>query len=78
MNMRTYLIIWFNSEGARPSEINQRLMSLGFKPMQGAHDYVYDWDSNTSVDDILSFGDRIQMTLQGLNVMFKIETVNGQ
>lgn len=75
--MKTYLIVWFNSEGARPSEINQRLMSLGFEPIQGAHDYVYQWDSNTTLDEILRFGDRIQMTLKGLNAIFKIETIDG-
>ncbi|PPA78831.1 MAG: hypothetical protein C5S46_00710 [Candidatus Methanomarinus sp.] len=76
--MITYLIIWFNSEGARPSEVNQRLMSLGFKPIQGAYDYIYEWAENTNVDDILRFGDRTHMTLKGFNVMFKIETVEGQ
>lgn len=76
--MKTYLIIWFNSEGTRPSDVNQRLLSLGFQPLQGAYDYVYTWDTNSTMEDILSFGDRIQMTLQGLNVMFKIETINGQ
>ena len=52
-------------------------MSLGFKPMQGVHDYVYEWDSKTDFDDILRFGDKTQMTLKGLNVMFKIETIDG-
>ncbi|MDF1557044.1 MAG: hypothetical protein P1P80_02500 [ANME-2 cluster archaeon] len=75
--MKSYLIVWFNSEGSRPSEVNQRLMSLGFKPIQGAYDYVYEWDSNTDVDEILNFGDRIQVTLKGMDVMFKIETING-
>lgn len=74
--MKSYLIIWFNSEGGKPSEINRRLMSLGFKPMQGTHDFVYDWGKKVDVEDILSFGDKVQMTLDGLNVMFKIETVN--
>ena len=74
--MKSYLIIWFNSEGGKPSEINRRLMSLGFKPMQGTHDFVYDWGKNVNVEEILSFGDKVQMTLDGLNVMFKIETVN--
>ncbi len=50
-------------------------MSLGFKPMQGVYDYIYEWDSNTDVDEILDFGDRIQLTLNGLGVMFKIETI---
>ena len=75
--MKSYLIVWFNSEGSRPSEVNRRLMSLGFKPIQGSYDYVYEWDSNTELEEILNFGDRIQVTLKGLNVMFKIETVDG-
>ncbi len=74
--MKSYLIIWFSSEGAKPSEINQRLLSLGFKPMRGTHDFVYEWGKNVDVEEILRFGDKVQMTLKGLNVMFKIETIN--
>ena len=74
--MKSYLIVWFNSEGGKPSEINQRLMSLGFKPIQGTHDYVYEWGTNVNVEEILRFGDKVQVTLQGLNVMFKLETIN--
>jgi hypothetical protein len=74
--MKSYLIVWFRSEGGKPSEINQRLMSLGFKPMQGTHDFVYEWGKKVDVEEILRFGDKVQMTLQGLDVMFKLETIN--
>ncbi|MCX9015181.1 MAG: hypothetical protein OIN89_10420 [Candidatus Methanoperedens sp.] len=74
--MKSYLIIWFSSEGGKPSEINRRLMSLGFKPMQGSHDFVYEWGKNVDVDEILNFGDKVQMTLKDLNVMFKLETID--
>lgn len=74
--MKSYLIIWFSSEGGKPSDINRRLMSLGFKPMQGSHDYVYEWGKNVDVDEILNFGDKVQITLKELNVMFKLETIN--
>ena len=74
--MKSYLIVWFNSEGGKPSEINQRLTSLGFKALKGTHDFVYEWGKNADVEDILRFGDKVQMTLQGLNVMFKLETIN--
>ncbi len=74
--MKSYLNVWFSSEGGKPSEINQRLMSLGFKPMQGTHDFVYEWGKNVDVEEILRFGDKVQMTLQGLDVMFKLETIN--
>ena len=73
--MKTYLLIWFNSNGASPSDVNRRLMSLGFKPMQGPYDYVYDWDNSVDMDEILRFGDKVQLSLQGSGVMFKIETV---
>jgi len=70
-------MVWFNSEGGRPSEITQRLMSMGFEPIQGAYDYVYEWDNSVEVDEILRFGDRVQMTLLGLGVLFKLETLDG-
>lgn len=73
--MKSYLIIWFNSEGGKPSEVNQRLMSLGFKPIHGTHDFVYEWGNHVDVEEILRFGDKVQMTLKGLDVMFKIETL---
>jgi len=77
--MKSYLVVWFNSEGGRPSDITQRLLSLGFKPIKGTHDYVYDWGrKNVDVDEILRFGDKVQMSLKGLDVLFKLETEDGK
>jgi hypothetical protein len=76
--MKTYLVLWFNSNGALPSEIDRSLMSLGFKAVQGNYDYVYDWGDNVDLGEILRFTDQIHMTLNGSGVMFKTETVNGQ
>ena len=73
--MKTYLLIWFNSDGASPSEVNRRLMSMGFLPMQGPYDYVYNWDNNVDVDEILRFGDKVHLTLQDMGVLFKTETI---
>jgi hypothetical protein len=75
--MKTYLLIWFSSDGASPSEVNKRLMSMGFRPMQGTYDYVYDWDNNVDLDEILGFGDKVQLSLRDTGTMFKIETING-
>lgn len=73
--MKTYLLVWFSSEGTRPSEINQRLMSLGFEPMKGSYDFVYNWNSSVSVEKILEFGDKVYLSLQGTGAMFKLETL---
>ena len=74
MSMKTYLKVTFNSEGAPPSEVVSRLQSLGFKPITGAYDMVYEWGNSASVEDAIWFADKIHATLKGYNVLFQIET----
>lgn len=76
--MKTYLMVWFNSEGANPSEVNDRLMSMGFKLVSGNYDYVFDWGHSVELDEVLRFGDKVHLTLKNMNVLFKIETVEGK
>lgn len=52
-------------------------MSMGFKPVQGAYDYVYDWGNSVDLDEILGFGDKVHLSLLDTGTMFKIETING-
>ncbi len=73
--MRTYLKVMFNSDGAKPSEVRDGLEGMGFQPMHGAHDFVYDWPGAASLDEVLSFGDSIHAQLQGLGCLFEMETV---
>lgn len=73
-DVKTYLTIWFDSEGAGPVEIVERLRSLGFEPLRGHHDHVYDWKRNVDLGDILQLTDKIHHTLKGLKVLYKIET----
>ncbi|SES64377.1 hypothetical protein SAMN04488587_0285 [Methanococcoides vulcani] len=61
--MKTYLLIWFSSNGTSPSDVNRRSMSMGFKPIQGAYDYVYDRSNNVDLDEILRFGDKVHLNL---------------
>lgn len=72
--MKTYLTIWFSSEGAGPVEVVDRLRSLGFKPMKGYHDHVYEWGKKVDLSDILQLTDKVHSTLKGLNVLYKIES----
>ena len=73
--MKTYLVVWFSSSGDKPSHITERLLSMGFRPVEGYYDYVYEWDSNADVRDILKIGDQVQNTLKDSGAMFKLETV---
>ena len=72
--MKTYLSIWFNSEGASPIEVVERLRSLGFKPLKGYHDHVYDWSRKVEIEDILKIANIVHETLKDLKVLYKLET----
>lgn len=72
--MKTYLTIWFSSEGAGPVEVVERLRSLGFKPLRGYHDHVYDWGRKVELEDILQIANSVHETLKGLKVLYKLET----
>ena len=72
---KTYFTVWFSSEGATPDEVTSRLMGMGFKAIKGRYDYVYTWSGNPNVDEILDIGNRILLTLKGMHVLFKIETI---
>ena len=72
--MKTYLTIWFNSEGASPLEIVERLRSLGFKALRGYHDHVYDWKRKIELEEVLKLANTIHETLRDLKVIYKLET----
>jgi DNA-binding ferritin-like protein len=73
--MKTYLTVWFNSEGASPSEVAERLRAMGFKPIRGYYDHVYDWKKKVTLEDIFQLSDALHETLKGLKVLYKLETV---
>ena len=66
---------WFNSEGAPPSEVVDRLRAMGFEPMKGYYDHVYDWRKRVNVEDIIQLSGAVHETLKGLKVLYKLETV---
>jgi hypothetical protein len=73
--MKTYVNVIFNSEGANPVEVVERLRSLGFKPLRGVHDHVYDWgNKKAELEDILRIASSVHETLRGLKVLYKLET----
>ncbi len=73
--MKTYVLLQLNSEGSNFSKVAETLEDLGFEPITGEYDFVYEWDKNATVKDSLWFADRIQAALKGSNIFFRIETV---
>ena len=73
--MKTYLKIWFNSEGAGPVIVAEKLRSMGFKPMKGPFDHVYNWNRKVELEDILQIGTAVHESLKGLKVLYTLETI---
>jgi hypothetical protein len=73
--VKTYLTVWFNSEGAGPVVVVEKLRAMGFKPIRGRYDHVYDWGRVIDLEEILQIGTAVHETLKGLKVIYKLETV---
>ena len=73
--MKTYLSIWFNSEGANPVTVAEKLQAMGFKPIKGRYDHVYNWGRTINLEEILQIGTAVHETLKGFNVLYKLETL---
>ena len=74
--MKTYLKIYFNSEGSSPSEIKNQLLNMGFKATKGNYDFVYDWGNKSAdIEELVWFADKVHSVLKGLKVYFSIETI---
>ena len=73
--METYLRVTFDSEGAKPSEIADRLVGFGFVPTHGNYDFVYDWNGGATREQLLELSDEVTRLLRGYRVLFEIETV---
>ena len=71
---KTYLTLWFNSEGKAPTFAMMKLQEIGFKPSIGKHDFVYAWKQEIGLEDISKLGDTVHKKLKGLKVLYKLET----
>ena len=74
--MKTWILLTFHSEGAKPSDVIDRLCMLGFKPTRGHQDLVYEWDRNATVQDAIYFADKVHTALEGLDVLYELETID--
>ena len=73
--METYLRVTFHSEGAKPSEVADRLREFGFAPTQGNYDFVYDWRSSPTREQVLDLLDEVSRLLRGYRVYYEVETI---
>jgi len=71
---KTYLTLWFSSEGKTPTSAIMKLQNIGFKPSRGKHDFVYDWKGQIGLEEMFELGDTVHKTLKGLKILYRLET----
>ena len=65
----------FGTDGIKPSDVAEKIESLGFETKFGSVDFVYDWkDKKPSKEEVLSLGDKIAVMLKGSGAVFNIDT----
>ncbi len=74
-SVKTYIRLWFSSDGESPSVVGDLLSNIGFQPSRGIYDYVYYWRKRPSLDEVLELARQVQLTLRGSNVYYRVETV---
>jgi len=75
----TRVSVWFYSEGASPSQVISKLTELGFKPVRGAYDFVYEHsDVDMTEADlstaIIEISNALHKTLSGFKVLYNLDT----
>ena len=76
----TRVSVWFNSEGASPSVVIKKLVSLGFIPVRGAYDFIYKHESPEDMTEselgtaIIEISNALHKTLAGFKVLYTLDT----
>ncbi len=75
----TRVSVWFYSEGASPSQVISKLTDLGFKPIRGAYDFVYEHDEDDMTEAdlgsaIIEISNALHETLSGFKVLYNLDT----
>lgn len=71
--MKTYLKIQFNSEGAGPSEVIEKLEKIGWRPVLGEYDFVLEAGLGEGVGPTYrKLMDVLHTTLKGTKVGYTL------
>jgi hypothetical protein len=75
----TRVSVWFNSEGASPSTVINKMLELGFIPIRGAYDFVYehkrdDMSESDLSESIREIGDALHKALAGFQIFYTLDT----
>lgn len=75
MGWKTYLVMYFGTNGASISEVVKKVESLGFRASLGPVDFEYDWhDKMPKKEDVFALGDKLIKLLKDTGIIFNLDT----
>jgi len=75
MVWKTFLVMYFGTNGVNPSEIVHRIEKLGFATQFGPYDFVFDWkNKEPSKSEVLALGDKVCTALKDSGAVFNLDT----
>jgi len=74
MAWKTYLVMFFGTNGKKPSEVAKGIESLGFETTIGPVDFIYEWNEKPSEEQILELGDKVSEALKNSGAVFNLDT----
>ena len=75
MGWKTHLVVYFSGR-EKISEIVKRIESLGFKCALGPVDFIYEWNSAPTKQQVLKLADNLCSVLRDSGAVFNIDTHN--
>lgn len=60
----------------KPTEVAKEIESLGFQTSFGSVDFVYDWKTKPTKEQVLELADKVYDKLKKTGVVFNLDTHN--
>lgn len=73
--MKTCIKIGISTEGAKVSEIAEKLSTLGFIPVLGKYNFEFKWAGKVTESDIRQLEEKVHKLLEGTGATVKFKTV---
>jgi len=75
MGWKTYLVMYFGTQGVKTSDVAKKVESLGFESTFGSVDFIFNWkDKKPTKEDVLSLGDKVAKALENSGAVFNLDT----
>ena len=71
---KTYLIVYFGTNDKPISQIADSVETLGFETAIGPVDFIYEWKSKPTKEQIFELGDKLTEILKGTGTVFNLDT----